>query len=124
LKQFRKAHPAGRIVGFNIKDFDLPFLVTRSFMHEVEIMPFKLSEIIDLREKLAAYKFGHIRGKLKEFGEALGIEILEKDGSWIAEACFKGEFKKIGEYLEKDLEITHAVMERLIKTRIVEIERW
>lgn len=124
LKQFKKSHPSGRIVGFNIKEFDLPFLVTRSFMHDVEIQPFTLKEIIDLREKLAAYKYGHTRGKLKEYGTAMGIASDEPDGSWIAEACFKGEFEKIKTYLEKDLEITHAVLARLIRTRIVEIERW
>lgn len=123
-KAFRKAHPSGRIAGFNVKEFDVPFLVTRSFMHGVEIVPFKLNEVVDLREKLSAYKFGHTRGKLKEYGEALGIEILEKNGSWIAEACFNGEFAKIKSYLEKDLEITVRVLERLVKTRIIEIERW
>lgn len=124
LKAFRVAHPLGRLVGFNIKEFDLPFLVTRSFLQDVEIVPFKLNEVIDLREKLAAYKFGHTRGKLKEYGEALGIEILEMDGSWIAEACFKGEVERIREYLKKDLEITSRVLERLVRTRIIEIERW
>lgn len=124
LREIRKKKPATRIVGFNVKDFDLPVLVTRSFITETEIHPFKLNEVIDLREKLAAYKFGHTRGKLKEYGKFLGIELHEMDGSDVAQACIEKKFEKIKEYLGKDLEITDAMMKRLVKTRIVEIERW
>ena len=40
------------IVGFNIKDFDLPFAVTRSFVHNVIISPFVVKYIVDLKKVL------------------------------------------------------------------------
>lgn len=121
---FKKGTSQKRIVGFNVKDFDLPVLVTRSFLNDVEIVPFNLNEVIDLREKLSAYKWGPTRGKLKEYGKALGIELHEMDGGDVAKACIEKNFKKLKEYLEKDLEITQKILERAAKTKIIEIERW
>jgi len=113
-----------RIVGFNLKEFDLPVLVTRSFLNDVEIEQFNLKEVIDLREKLSAFKWGPTRGKLKEYGKALNIELHEMEGGDVAKACVEGKFDKIKQYLEKDLEITAKILERTVKTRIIEIERW
>ena len=122
---FRKTAGTSRIVGFNIKDFDLPVLVTRSFINNVKIVPFNLKEVVDLREKLSAYKYGNVRGKLKEFAELIGMEILEDvDGSKVAELCWKGEWDKITAYLRRDIEITEAIHKRTVELRINEIERW
>ncbi len=121
---FKKGTSQKRIVGFNLKEFDLPVLVTRSFLNDVEIEPFNLKEVVDLREKLSAYKWGPTRGKLKEYGKALNVELHEMEGSDVAKACVEGKFDKIKQYLEKDLEITAKILERAVKTRIIEIERW
>ncbi|MBU2100833.1 ribonuclease H-like domain-containing protein [Candidatus Micrarchaeota archaeon] len=124
MKEFIGKSLNKKIVGFNLKDFDLPFLVTRSFINNVKIFPFKIKEVIDLREKVSAFRYGFTRGKLKEFGEALGIELHEMDGSMVAEECIKGNIEKIKEYLKKDLEITEKMLKRIIETNIIEIERW
>lgn len=114
-----------RIVGFNIKDFDLPFLVTRSFLNGVPIVPFLLKDVIDIREYLSVFKFGHIRGKLKEYATLLGIPVLEDiDGSQVAERFWNGEHEKIQTYLRKDLEITQKMHARMKNLRIDEIARW
>ncbi len=113
-----------KIVGFNIKDFDLPFLVTRSFVNNVGITPFILKEVLDLREKLSAYKFGNVRGKLKEFGGFLSIGKMDMDGGDVAKEYWEGNHKKIEAYLKKDLEITEAVYQRIVRLRIDKIERW
>ncbi len=113
-----------KIVGFNIKDFDLPFLVTRSFVNNVEIVPFIVKEVLDLREKLSAYKFGNVRGKLKEFADFLSIDKMDMDGSDVAGEYWAGNTKKIGDYLKKDLEITEAIYQRIVRLKIDRIERW
>ncbi len=113
-----------KLVGFNIKDFDIPFLVTRSFVANVEIVPFTLKEIVDIREKLAAYKFGNIRGKLKEFGSFLSIDKADMDGAMVAEEYWKGNTARIAKYLRKDLEITETVYQRLVRLKIDRIEKW
>ena len=123
--KFRETYRNGKLVGFNVKDFDLPVLVTRSFINNVKIVPFSIKEVVDLREKLSAFKFGNVRGKLKEFGELIGVELYEgADGSKVAELCFAEEWKKIEEYLAKDIEITEAIHKRAVALRISEIERW
>jgi len=125
MSLFRKGESSNIIVGFNIKSFDLPFLVTRSFINDVQISPFVLKEIVDLREILSAFKWGHVRGKLKEFGELMGITIMDDiDGSKIAETYWSGKTQKIVEYLKKDLEITEKIHERAKNLRIDELRRW
>jgi len=126
LSAFRKGDFSNKIVGFNIKGFDLPFLVTRSFMHEVTIAPFVLKDVIDLRESLSAFKYGKLRGKLKDFAQYIkNLEVLDDiDGEKVAEEYWAGNIDKILEYLKKDLEITEAIYNRVVKLRINEIQRW
>lgn len=116
--------PSTKLVGFNIKDFDIPFLVTRSFVNNVEIVPFVLKEIVDIREKLSAYKFGNVRGKLKEFADFLSIDKADMEGDKVAEEYWAGNTARIAKYLRKDLEITEAVYQRIMRLKIDKIERW
>lgn len=125
LLERKNGSPVYKVVGFNIKDFDLPFLVTRSFLNGVPIVPFILKDVIDIREYLSVFKFGHIRGKLKEYAALLGIPTLEDiDGSQVAERYWNGEAEKIQVYLRKDLEITQKMHQRMVELRISEIGRW
>ena len=123
LKGFRKGG-SDKLIGFNIKEFDLPFLVTRSFILDVEIVPFVLKDVVDLREKVSAYKYGKTRGKLKEYADFLNIEKTGMEGEDVAEEYWAGNIKKILEYLEKDLEITEAMYERIVRLKIDLIDRW
>ena len=112
------------IVGFNIKDFDIPFIVTRSFIHNVIISPFTVKYLIDLREKVSAYRYGQTRGKLKEFGHFMGLDGLDTDGSDVFELYKKKDYEGIANYLKIDLSITDKMHKRIKDTRILEIERW
>jgi uncharacterized protein YprB with RNaseH-like and TPR domain len=121
LKRNNKLMP---IVGFNIVSFDIPFIVARSFINNVTISEFTLKEIVDIREKLNAYRYGHTRGKLKEYAELIGLEILDVDGSDVLDLCINNEKEKLKEYLKKDLEITEKIYERAELLNITKIERW
>src|SRR3989344_486935 len=122
---FRKLNPFGKLTGFNVKDFDLPFLVTRSFITGSVVVPFTLKETIDLRESIAAFTFRHTRGKMKEFAELIGIKTIEGfDGADVAEAHWAGEHAKIAEYLRKDIEIIEAMAKRLVALKIDRIQKW
>jgi len=112
------------IVGFNIKNFDLPFIVNRSFIHGVTIQPFTIKPVIDIREKVNAYKYGKTRGKLKEYAAMLGLPVMDVDGSDVADLHYGGERDKIAEYLRNDLLITDSLYQRLVETKIVFIDRW
>ncbi len=112
------------MVGFNIHDFDIPMLVGRSFIHNVEVVPFNLkNEIIDLRQRLAAFKFNP-KGTLKEYAKQIGLQLSEFDGSMVAELVANGKIKELAGYLEKDLELTDSIFKRAEKLNILKIERW
>jgi uncharacterized protein len=113
-----------RVVGFNIQYFDMPFIVTRSLINNVVIQPFSLKVLIDLREKINAYRYGKSRGKLKDFAQSLGIETENIDGSAIPRLCQEENWEKIKVYLEKDLLLTDKLFERCIDTKIIGISRY
>ena len=125
VKEFKKSHPAGKLVGFNVKSFDLPFLVTRSLVCNVRIIPFNLRDVVDLRELVSAYRFGATRGKLKEFAKFLGLDVIEgMDGGLVAIEYWNNNLDKIRVYLEKDLEITEALHKRIVELDIDKIAKW
>ena len=123
--EWKKAREGGAfIVGFNLLSFDLPFLTTRSFVNNVVISPFNLKTVIDLRDRISAYRFGHTRGTLKEFAALIGLKDFGMDGSQIAELCKAGDMQTIIKYLKNDLLITDEIFKRARDTNILGIERW
>lgn len=116
--------PNTQVVGFNISSFDIPFLVTRSFVNNVRIVPFALKSVVDLREKINAYRHGRARGTLKDFAAAMGMPTLDVDGSNIIEFCQRDDKEALLEYLKHDLLITDAMYRRVKDTGIIDITRW
>jgi len=111
-------------VGFNITNFDISFLTTRSFINNVKVIPFVIKDIVDVKSKITAFRFGPTRGKLKEFAKIMNIETLDIEGKDVAMLCKEKKIKEIKKYLEKDLEITDALYKRLVETGIIDISRW
>src|SRR3989344_7273622 len=100
------------IVGFSINNFDIPFIIARSFIHGVKIRPFTLKQVIDLREKINAYRYGKTRGRLKEYAALIGLDVLETDGSQVPKLWHENKLDELRKYLEKDLEITASLYKR------------
>lgn len=123
-KRLRQEHPDTFLVGFNVTNFDIPFIVSRSFIHNIEIVPFSLKSVLDVKDKINAYRYGKTRGKLEEYGKLLGIEVLGMDGSQIPELCKNNDWETIKKYLSKDLEITEKLFERAKSTGIIHISRY
>lgn len=122
--EWRKARETGAfIVGFNLLSFDIPFLVTRSFIHQVKIAPFNLKSIIDLRDRISAYRYGNTRGTLKEFAALLGLETMG-DGGQVASLCRTGDIEGLVKYLKNDLLITDEIFKRARDLNILGIDKW
>jgi len=119
-----RKNPMMKAVGFNILSFDIPFLTARSFIHNIRVVPFVLKNIIDLRDKINAYRYGKTRGKLKEYAELLNIETMGIDGSEIAPLWQEGKIDILKKYLENDLMITDSLYKRAVETNIININRW
>ncbi|MEK6955490.1 MAG: hypothetical protein AABW52_02430 [Nanoarchaeota archaeon] len=113
-----------KVVGFNLSSFDIPFITTRSFIHNVQIFSFTIKSLVDLRDKITAYRYGPTRGKLKDFAVLMGLPIKDFDGKDIARLCIEKKHDLIKEYLINDLEITEALYKRAKETNIINIEKW
>lgn len=125
FKDFKTRFPVFRLVGFNIKSFDISFLVTRSFINKVKIQHFSLKEIFDLRDYLTCFRYGKSRGTLKDFGEAIGVSLIDDiDGGMIADLCFKKDYFSIKKYLLKDMELTEEVHKTAIELDIDKIRQY
>jgi hypothetical protein len=105
------------LVGFNITQFDLPFLIRRSWKHGVRV-PFGLRRgrywgdcIIDLRDW---WQLGdrQARGSLDSIANHLGVGRKTGNGADFAELLFNDPVAAAA-YLTKDLELTRAVALRL-----------
>jgi len=113
------------IVGFNIKQFDLPCLTTRSFINGVIIPRLNLkNDIVDLKGLISAFRWGHTRGKLKEFAQLIGLETSSFNGSNVAKLWDERKIDELKSYLCKDLEITDGLYKRAEETNILNIRRW
>ncbi|MEK6856782.1 MAG: ribonuclease H-like domain-containing protein, partial [Nanoarchaeota archaeon] len=123
-KRIKQENQNNFAVGFNIINFDIPFIVTRSFINNVEIVPFMLKSVVDLKEKINAYRYGKSRGKLSEYGRFLGLEILDVDGSKVAGMWSENKIEEIKAHLIRDLEITEQILHRTKETKIIHISRW
>ena len=106
-----------RMIGFNTRLFDLPFLIRRSFKHRVEV-PFGIrrgrywgDEMVDLREE---WQLGdrQARGSLDSIGRHLGVGQKNGHGEDFAH-LWQTDREKAMAYLRNDLELTGRVAEAL-----------
>jgi len=122
LREFwvRCEHEMGRLnvmVGFNTHQFDLPFLVRRSWRHRVAL-PWNLrrgrywsDQMIDLRE---AWQLGDRQAKGSLDAIAKHLDVGAKNGSGADFArLWQSDRPKAVEYLRNDLQLTAGVAKAL-----------
>ena len=120
-----------QIVGFNIKDFDIPFLVRRGWkygirppVHFISKDRYLHSSFIDLRDKWAVGEF-RPKGSLDTVARHLGVTTKPSDfsGKDFADAWRSGdpsEVKRARKYLFNDLTMTAEVAEVILgKPKVV-----
>ncbi len=110
----------GRInpfIGFNIFNFDLPFLIRRSWKHRVPV-PFGLrrgrywcEQLVDLRD---AWQLGdrQAKGSLDSIARHLGVGAKNGEGKAFAE-LWQSDRPKAEAYLRNDVELTAKVADVL-----------
>jgi len=123
-KKLKYGSPSILLVGFNVTNFDIPFIVARSFINNIEIVPFSLKSVLDVKEKINAYRYGKSRGKLEEYGRLIGVGVLNIDGSMIPRLFKDNDWETLKKYLLKDLEITDKLFERAKSTGIIHISKY
>lgn len=121
-KNINQENKNSLLIGFNVLNFDIPFIVSRSFINNVEIVPFSLRSILDLKNKINAYRYGKSRGKLSDYGKFLGLEVSSFDGSKVASLWNENKLQELKNYLCNDLEITEQLFFRAKETKIIQID--
>ncbi|MHC4078700.1 MAG: ribonuclease H-like domain-containing protein [Planctomycetota bacterium] len=115
------ANAATTVVSFNGRGFDVPFLVTRSLVHEIPARVDLLSNRFALRPHLDLYqvmtqgRYGGGPSNLDTICWALGVESPkgEMDGSMVAPAYEKGDALDIATYNRADVTATTKVYHRV-----------
>lgn len=130
IEAFFKAIDGNIICGFNIKGFDLPFIIKRALKYQIDIpecikfywkKPRELTNIIDLQE---VYKCGVFAapGNLDIICNFLGITSPKDDwidGSQVQEFYNKWELDKVREYCRKDVEATIKVYQYFVEYNLI-----
>lgn len=118
LKAIKKS-----LCGHNVKGFDFPFLSKRYVINQIEMpailitwgkKPWELEHFVDTME---LWKFGSFTGatSLDALCGALDVPTPkgDMDGSKVREHYFKGHWKKITDYCEKDVVATARCLQKM-----------
>lgn len=109
------------IVGHNILDFDLPFIVQRSIIQNVRptvdfyFGKYKNAPIFDTMHVWDCWKWGG-KTSLKKLAYALGLECPKADdidGSKIYDAFIEERFEEIHKYCLRDVETTRNAWRKM-----------
>ena len=105
------------IVGYNILNFDLPFLVARGLKHGInEVQKIRTTYIVDLMDVVTRYLTTSKRKwvKQKEICSFLGMETRDViDGSEIPRLFEQKDFESIKQHCLNDLRLTKELFMRL-----------
>ena len=101
-----------RLISFNGYQFDIPFIIIRSFKHNVIVEQIS-QKTIDLRLILANGN-KYAKGTLDDYAKLMGIKskLEGMGGSDIPILWEEGKIAEIKAYLQEDLRITSKIFER------------
>jgi hypothetical protein len=108
------------LVGFNLLDFDLHFICTRSIIRRVKpsltvcFARYRAQPVFD-----CMWEFTHWRHRIKlgDLARVLGLESPKQDeidGSRVYDLFVEGRHQEIADYCMRDCESTRAIYQRLI----------
>ena len=120
MKTFRPN--VDRIVGHNIYDFDLKFILKRSIIHgvrptvDLSFARYRNQPIFDTMYEWERWSYGS-KIRLETLAIALGFESSKQNGvngSQIHSLFEAGEHRAIHDYCLKDVELTRAIYKRMV----------
>lgn len=119
IKEIKTKDIGFRLIGFNCLSFDMPFLIIRSFKHDIKV-PDTKGKVIDLRY-LLSYGNKYQNGKLSDYAELIGLEQKYNgyNGSDMKSLFEEGKLDEIKRYALSDIKITFGIYERALKIGLV-----
>lgn len=112
-----------RFVGFNIKQFDMHFLLVRSLACNVKICSFSRRHLVDLREILTAGNTYMKKGTLGDYAQILQIpsKFQNLDGENATQLFKNGQLDMLKRYVEQDVIITYELYKRMEQLHMLSI---
>ena len=106
-------------VGHNILEFDLKFLQQRFWVNNIN--PAEYGVVLPVNERHGTHVFDTMkawagwRGYVKQDAlcKAFGLPVSDMDGSQVYDAWLAGEYEKIREYNESDVETVRELYRRM-----------
>ncbi|HII29903.1 hypothetical protein COT48_03805 [Candidatus Woesearchaeota archaeon CG08_land_8_20_14_0_20_47_9] len=122
LRAFSNSYPNFRLVGFNVIDFDMYFLINRSLHHNVKILRLGRNSFLDLREHVTLFRPYRKGGSLIDYARLIGVEGKYEaiEGRQIPGLWKEGRIEDIRAYLSSDLRITQVLLEQCIGIGLIE----
>ena len=127
IGEFWRISRGRTLVGFNVKQFDLRFLIQRSRYlgipyPRVDMSKYSSRGVIDLYLELTfsdgKYDEGAMRRTLKSFAKRFGIPVEDEvSGSDIAALVEAGDWDKVISHVTSDVKLTAALAERIGSAR-------
>lgn len=112
-KMVGRKYPYLRLIGFNCLSFDMPFIIIRSFKHNVKVLDIR-GKVVDLRFVLS-HGNRYQKGKLEEYAEIIGLDTKYNgyDGSDAIKLWESGQLEELKRYVLSDVQITYGIYERI-----------
>ena len=130
IEAFFKAIEGNVIAGFNIKGFDLPFIIKRALKHQLDIpdcikffwkKPREMDNIVDLQEVYKQGQFGAF-WKLDLICNYLWFNSPKDDnidGSQVQAFYDAGKLEEVKEYCKRDVEATIKVYQYFVEYNLI-----
>lgn len=127
LKEFwQKVEKADWIIGHNIVNFDLPFIMQRSVIknvkpsREIKVLRYSHEPIFDTYMEWTMWSREHKPGSLDRLAKALGYPTSKDEmcGSEVYDYYRAGKIKDILRYCQKDVDLTRKIYKRLVFAEI------
>lgn len=107
---------ATKIMGQNIKGFDIPFLLGRMMFHEVEVPALMRDRYaaMDLYDFFGNPRWSDQSCSLDVYALSLGLDSKLNDSSLIPQMAEDGLWKEIEEHCLQDVRLTREIFRRLL----------
>lgn len=122
---WRALEPDDLVVGYNLLDFDLPFIQARSVINRVpirgtfDLRRYRQQPVCDLMQVWAHWQRDK-NVKLELMARILGLEGKSGSGKDVFDWYRKRDWKRIERYCLQDVRLTHQVYRRLREFGLVE----
>ncbi|MGV9141728.1 MAG: ribonuclease H-like domain-containing protein, partial [Promethearchaeota archaeon] len=119
---FNIAKDEKNLIGFNIKSFDIPFILKRALINDVIVCEnFNGLNIKDCKKIANGFWYSYnkrAKGKLSDWAKIMGFEVETHNGGHVPKLYEEGKINEIVNHCIEDLKITRELWNRIKKCNL------